>query len=63
MLREDVTEAEKWIEDRKSAIRDQIRNVDNAEADTRSALEKSGTFTEAEIDSQLGGIRQKRANL
>lgn len=63
VLKDDVSDAEKWIDSKKSALQDQIKSVDDAESDTRSALSKSGTFSEAEIDKQLAGIREKKANL
>lgn len=37
--------------------------MDSAESETRNALQKSGTFTEAEIDGHLTGIRDKRNSL
>lgn len=50
VLSADVKDAENWIENQQRAVREQIANVDKAEADTRKALETAGTFSAAEID-------------
>lgn len=56
-------DAEKWIEDQKNVTKDQIKNVEKAESDTRHALELSGTFSASEIDAQLVAIHKKKQAL
>lgn len=63
MLKEDVAEAEKWIGNQQSTVKNNISSVDKAESDTRKALESTGTFSSAEIESQVEGIRKKKALL
>lgn len=63
VLRKDIYEAEKWIEERQASIKEQISNVEQAESETRRALEAANTFSSAEIDKQVQGIKNKKAAL
>lgn len=63
VLKEQVSEAEKWINEQQEVVRGQIANTEKAEENTRKNLTDAGTFTEAEIDTQVQGIRSKKVAL
>jgi len=63
VIKDDLTEAEKWIGNEQSTIKTNISNVEKAVHDTRKTLESTGTFSSAEIDAQVEGIRKKKAVL
>ena len=46
-MKDDVSDAEKWIEEKIGELRSQIHKVETAQASTKSALEAAGTFTAA----------------
>jgi len=62
-LKEDLSEAEKWIGKEQESIQKNISNVEKAVSDTRKTLEGTGTFTGPEIESQLEGIKNKKTVL
>lgn len=63
VIKEDLTEAEKWISSEQHTIKNNISNVEKAVHETKKTLESTGTFSSAEIDTQVEGIRKKKAVL
>ncbi len=63
VLKNDVHDAENWIETQQKEIREQVTNVDKAEADTRKALEAAKNFSAAEIDQHVAIFKNKRMAL
>lgn len=53
VLKADLKDAENWITEQQEKIKSQIDATSQAQKSTREALEAAGTFSLAEINSQV----------
>jgi hypothetical protein len=61
ILKEQLSEAEKWIANEQSSARNNISKVEKVEEETLKSIHKAGNFDTTEIDVHTASFQRKRS--